>query len=339
VFVTATIGQAEGARRVKTERPAKREHRRVVLFVLGPQRSGTSAITRVLSLAGGSLPAGMLGADAGNPRGYWEPRKAIAINETILFRHDTAWFDPSLRSMDVDALDAKDKAACIGQIEHYLRKLPDAPVLVIKEPRITTMSNLWFEAARRAGFEVAVVIAVRHPLEVISSVATTWSVSRELSGALWLKYSLLAERDTRGLPRVFVDYAEFLDDWRRGIERIAAALNINLDVQRDAEIEEFLTTDLRHQRHSGCVNGLVGAEWISTVHDVLCQAAHDEPLNGAALDCIYESYRGSEHDLRSAFEDFRAISRRALYRFLRPSIAMPMMELVAMAHRRRGTWA
>jgi hypothetical protein len=333
VFVTATVGQVKGARQ------AKSAHRRVVLFVLGPQRSGTSAITRVLSLSGGALPSGMLGADAGNPRGYWEPRKAIAINETILYHHDTAWFDPSLRSMDDDALDATDKAACIGQIERYLKKLPDAPVLVIKEPRITTMSKLWFEAARRAGFEVAVVIAVRHPLEVISSVATTWNVSRELSGALWLKYSLLAERDTRGMPRVFVDYADFLDDWRRGVKRIATTLDIDLDAQRDAEVDEFLTTDLRHQRHSGCVQGQVGADWISTVHQVVCQAAHDEPLNGAVLDCIYESYRAREHELRPAFDDFRAISKRALYRFLRPSIAMPMMELVAMAHRRRGTWA
>lgn len=195
--MTGTVGRAKGA------------NRRVVLFVLGPQRSGTSAITRVRSLSGGALPAGMLGADPGNPRGYWEPRKAIAINETILHRHRTAWFDPSLRVMDDDTLDTRAKAACIRSIEAYLKKMPDAPVLVIKEPRITTLSYLWFEAARRAGFDVAAVIALRHPMEVIFSVAATWQVLRELSGALWVKYSLLAERYTRGIPRVFVDYADF----------------------------------------------------------------------------------------------------------------------------------
>nr|BBX77305.1 hypothetical protein MFLOJ_10920 [Mycobacterium florentinum] len=333
MFVTATVGRA------KNSRQAKSTQRRVVLFVLGPQRSGTSAITRVLSLSGGALPAGMLGADAGNPRGYWEPRKAIAINETILYRHATAWFDPSLRSMDDDALDAREKAACIGQIEDYLTKLPQAPLLVIKEPRITTLSPLWFEAARRAGFEVAAVIAVRHPMEVVASVAATWQVSRQLSAALWLKYSLLAERYTRGLPRVFVDYADFVDNWRREVKRIATTLDIDLNTQQEDAIEEFLTPDLRRQRHSGCVQGLGGADWISTVHATLCEAAHDEPLDGAALDRIFEWYRASEHELRSAFADFRALSKRALYRFLRPSIAMPMMELVALAHRRRGTWA
>lgn len=328
--MTATVGRANRARK------ARSAHRRVALFVLGPQRSGTSAITRVLSLSGAALPAGMLGADGGNPRGYWEPRKAIAINETILYRHKTAWFDPALRSMD---LDVKEKAAAIRQIEGYLGGLPKAPVLVIKEPRITTLSPLWFEAARRAGFEVAAVIAVRHPMEVISSVAATWQFSRELSGALWLKYSLLAERYTRGVPRVFVDYADFLDDWPREIKRIATTLDLELNTRQQDAIEEFLTPDLRRQRHSGCVQGLGGADWISTVHDTLCEAAHDEPLDGSALDRIFESFRAREHELRSAFEDFRTLSKKPLYRILRPSIAMPMMELVAMAHRRRGTWA
>lgn len=317
---------------------AKSRRRTVLLFVLGPQRSGTSAITRVLSLCGGLLPVGMLGADAGNPRGYWEPRKAIAINEGILYRHQSAWFDPTLHSMD-DALGVREKAACVDQIQDYLTRLPDAPLLVIKEPRITTLSHLWFEAARRAGFDVAAVIAVRHPLEVVSSAAATWQVSRELSGALWLKYSLLAERYTRGLPRVFVDYADFLDDWPREIKRIATTLDIDLNTQQDDAVEQFLTPDLRRQRRSGSVHGFVGADWISAVYSALRQAAHDEPPNEAALDCIFESYRASDDELRTAFKDFSSLSKKILFRFLRPSIAMPMMELVAIAYRRRGTWA
>ncbi|KDO98123.1 hypothetical protein MAV3388_14255 [Mycobacterium avium subsp. hominissuis 3388] len=67
------------------------------MFVLGMARSGTSALTRVLSLCGSTLPAGMCGADGNNPRGYWEPRTAIMLNETILRRHDSNWYDPTLR--------------------------------------------------------------------------------------------------------------------------------------------------------------------------------------------------------------------------------------------------
>jgi len=71
--------------------------RPVALFVLGMGRSGTSALTRVLSLCGAKLPAGMMGADNGNQRGYWEPRAALLLNRAILERHGSAWWDPSLR--------------------------------------------------------------------------------------------------------------------------------------------------------------------------------------------------------------------------------------------------
>ena len=112
---------------------------------------------------------------------------------------------------------------------------------------------MWFEAARLAGLDVAAVIAVRHPQEVIASLAASSPVSPELASALWLKYSLLAERHTRGLPRVFVDYANLLDDWRREMKRISAALAIDLNTRDEGAIEEFLTPDLRRQRHRGPV--------------------------------------------------------------------------------------
>src|ERR1700753_3260886 len=69
----------------------------VALFVLGFGRSGTSALTRVLSLWGAALPIALLGATSENPRGYWEPRAAIHLNETILRRHGGSAYDLALR--------------------------------------------------------------------------------------------------------------------------------------------------------------------------------------------------------------------------------------------------
>src|SRR6201997_4741292 len=125
--------------------------RPVVLFVLGMTRSGTSALTRVLSLCGATLPAGMWGADSVNPRGSWEPRKAVRLNEAILQRHGSAMYDPTLRLQEEGTLDAKEKAACIAKIGAFLTRLPAAPLVVIKDPRITLLSCMWFDAAHLAG--------------------------------------------------------------------------------------------------------------------------------------------------------------------------------------------
>lgn len=312
--------------------------RPVLLFVLGAPRSGTSAITRVLSLCGATLPTGMAGADRNNQRGYWEPRAALNLNNTILRSHGSAVFDMSLRLQEDGGFDAEQKAACITKIRAFLSTLPPAPLVVIKDPRITLLSGLWFEAARLAGFDVATVIAVRPPQEVIASGEAALLVSMpELVSALWLKSNLLAERDTRGLPRVFVGYANLLDDWRREIKRISKALRIDLDNRDEVAIEEFLTPDLHRQQHTGPVTEPFGTDWISVVYESLHAAARDEPWDQAALDRVYEQYRASEQGFRTAFENCQRLHK--LNRFVPPGFMKLRNGVVAMANRRRGTWA
>jgi hypothetical protein len=311
--------------------------RPVVLFVLGIPRSGTAALTRVLSLCGATLPAGMRGADRGNPRGYWEPRKATYLNDAILRRHGSTMYDPTLRLQEEGRFDAEEKAACIAEIGAFLTTLPAAPLVVIKDPQITLLSGVWFEAARLAGFDPVAVIAVRHPQEVMASFAVYVRASPEFWSALWLKYTLVAERDTRGLPRVFVEYPNLLDDWRREVKRISAALAIDLDTRDEGAIEEFLEQDLRHQRHGGPVTALFGTDWMSSVYEELRAAARDEPWDGSALDRVFEAYRASEHGFRMVFEDFHRFHKPNW--LARPSITKLVYEVLAMAHRRRGTWA
>lgn len=310
--------------------------RPVALFVLGMHRSGTAALTRVLSLCGGSLPAGLAGANAANPRGFWEPRKAIYLNESILHRYRSNWADPSLRLQEEGAFDAEDREAHVAEIRGYLTTLPSAPLVIIKEPRISLLSELWFEAARAAGFDPVAVTAMRHPQEVIGSLATRDGASPELASALWLKYTLLAERDTRGVPRIFLDYANLLDDWRREVTRIATALAIDLSSRDDEAVDAFLKPDLRRERHSGPIAEFFGAAWVSAVYEALCAAARDEPWEESVLDRVFQAYAAAEHGFRIAFDDFHDRFTGVLSR---PAVQKVIGEVVAMAHRRSGTWA
>lgn len=319
------------------------QNRRTALFVLGFGRSGTSALTRVLSLCGAALPPGLLGATADNPRGYWEPRAAIYLNETILRRHGSSGYDLSLRAQEAGAFAVDHNAAGVAEIRDYLAALPAAPLVVIKEPKMTALSGMWFEAARLAGFDVVTVIAVRNPQEVIGSLAKRAGRqnyvkdSPELTCAWWLKYTLLAEKDTRGMPRVFVEYANLLEDWRREVKRISVALGTELNTRNEAAVDEFLTTDLRHHRNLGAVTEPFGSDWISAVYEALSAAARDEPWDQAALDRVYREYLAGERGFRTAFEDVDRY--RKLNRLMPPSLVKLSLGALALAHRRRGTWA
>lgn len=329
----------QGTPATESRVPATAAVRPVALFVLGMGRSGTSALTRVLSLCGVRLPVGMMGADKHNPLGYWEPRDAILLNEKILRRHDSNWYDPTLRLEAEGAFDAGEKAACIAEIEGYLRKLPAAPVVVLKDMRITSLSDVWFEASRRAGFDIAVVIAVRHPQEVIPSCAAYVHTSPELSSALWLKYNLLAERRTRGLPRVFVEYTNLLEDWRREVKRISVALDLDLHAEDDGAIEEFLSPSLRRNCECGPVADRFGADWMSKVYETMHAAAQDDPWDARELDRVYEAYRVSEQDFRTALDDFRTQTNSVIRWIFRPALAKRIHQVIAMAHGRKGPWA
>jgi len=320
-----------------------RETRPVALFVLGLGRSGTSALTRVLSLSGAALPAGLLGATVENARGYWEPRAAIHLNHSILRRRGSSGYDLSLRMPPERAFDEHERAAWVEKIRKYLTGLPTAPVVVIKEPKTTVLCEMWFEAARLAGFDPVAVIAVRHPAEVIASLDKRASrqnyvrASPALTSAGWLKNTLLAERDTRGFPRAFVDYANLLENWRREVKRVATTLEIDLHSPDERAIDDFLESDLRHHRRSGPVPEPFGTDWIGTVYAAMSAAARDEPWDALELDRVFESYQASEEGFRTAFDGYRRY--RNMNRFLHPSLVKLGLGALALAHRRRGTWA
>lgn len=287
---------------------ARNGGRPTVLFVLGMPRSGTSALTRVLSLCGGALPGKLEVADSRNPRGYWEPRETHHLNGRMLRSHYSTDADPSLRLQEEGAFDVEKKTAFIDEIKAFLVTLPYSPVVVIKDLYITTLAEMWFDAARQAGFDVVAVIALRHPREVIASVAASRRVSSELPDALptamWLKYTLLAEKKTRGIRRVFVDYANLLENWRREVARISTALKIDLDNRDEYAIDQFLTKDLHRNRDSGPVTEPFGTDWVSTVYNATQSAARDESWEESALNRVYEMYRASEYAFRTAFKDF-----------------------------------
>jgi hypothetical protein len=323
--------------------PSATPVRPVILFVLGFGRSGTSALTRVLSLCGASLPPGLLGATRDNSRGYWEPRAVIHLNQEILCSKGTSAYDPTLRTQEEGAFATEVNAAYVDKIRAYLATLPSAPLTIIKEPKMTAFCALWFEAARLAGFDVATVVAVRHPQEIVDSLSKRASRqnyvrdSPELTMAWWLKYSLLAERDTRGVPRVFVDYDNLLEDWRREVKRVSVALGVDLDTSDEDTVDEFLTTDLHHHRHFGSPPEPFGTDWVSAVYTALGAAARDEPWDEAELDRVYEGYRASERGFRMAFTDFRR------YRNMNWFMPAPVVKLglaaLALVHRRGKTWA
>jgi hypothetical protein len=290
---------------------------RQVIFILGVARSGTSALARVLSLCGCTLPEGLKQGNQGNPRGYWESLEVEKLINEFFLAHGTNYTDPTLCLQEESSFTQQETEEYIGKIRDFLSRCPQSSQLLIKDPRIAALFDFWLRAAQAEGFRAKVIVAVRHPMEVAASLGewaarATLPATLELRQAMWLKYSLLSERCTRQLPRVFTEYSSLLEDWRLQVARIARALELDLTTDAVAEVDAFLTPDLHRQRCEGPITETFGYPWVSDTYTLLTEAAQDRALDVARLDEIFRAYRACERAFRVSLDDWRRrLSARA----------------------------
>ncbi|MFI4965434.1 MAG: sulfotransferase family protein [Caulobacterales bacterium] len=260
---------------------------RTAYLVLGMHRSGTSAVTQVLALAGASLPQNLMGGDEHNTRGYFEPWKVATFDDERLRAGGTAWDD--IFAFPYQPLPAKaergwlDRARALFEDEYGEVRHP-----LLKDPRVTVLMPLWRTVLAELEVGARCVIPVRHPLAVAGSLARRNGFAPEKSVLVWAAYMLAAEAYTRDLPRAFVSYDGLLGDWRAEVARIEAAHAAPLPDMTEAAaqaISRFLTPDLRHNDAEG---GLKALGWAGALAGQVLdwfQAAATGPAPGpAALD-------------------------------------------------------
>jgi hypothetical protein len=262
-------------------------------------------------MAGCALPASLYGADAGNPTGYWEPKEALRLNSEFLRDHLSALGDPRLTVGDRFAASHEDLESFVEKVSCFLRNVFRGRVLVVKDPQITELVELWLLAARRVGLEPVIVIAIRNPNEFIQSATSRVSAlgigsSEGWMAAFWLKYNLLAERRTRDLRRVVVDYANFVTDWRAELRRLSSCLELQLAEYDEAEIEKFVSRDLYRARNAGPIIDPFCMPWLETTYAVLSRAAAGYEIEEAVLDRVFKEYESCERTFRTAFLQFDA---------------------------------
>jgi hypothetical protein len=221
---------------------------RTCIMALGMHRSGTSALTRVISLLGATTPTRLIGADANNESGYWEPALLNALHDEMLAEAGSRWddwraFDPAtLEGTRLDQFKERIKTLIL---EDY----GSAPLFVLKEPRICRFVPLYQDILTEIGISPCYVLPHRNPLAVIASLAKRDGMTMGFASLLWLRHVLDAEAATRAKPRLFLSYEAFLEDWRTDVDRMAKALNLKWPrgiEEASAEIESYLSRDLQH---------------------------------------------------------------------------------------------
>src|SRR4051812_17161745 len=266
---------------------------RRALVVLGMHRSGTSAFARVYNLLGAELPRTLLSPDdfAGNPLGFWEPLEIVRLHDELLDAVGRTWHDFS--PLPASWFSSELVRSYEPRLAEVVREeYGDAPLFVVKDPRISRLVPLWRAVLDRAGATPAFAIVLRNPLEVAASLKERDTFGPTKSLLLWLRYVLDAERATRGQPRTIVAYEDLLQDWRAVVGRTATELGLAWPRHSHGSalvIDRFLSQAHRHHAFTGSDLEARAdvARWVKDVYGALLQLARD-PRAGVApvLDAV-----------------------------------------------------
>lgn len=221
-------------------------HNKAVI-VLGMHRSGTSAVSGIFHLAGFDLGKSVMGGNECNTKGFFENYRIMLFNEDLLLKlnvnwHSTTvvqyeWWKAASREESVRKL----KALILEEFE------ADAPLL-IKDPRICILLPVFLQAFTELGIEPFFVLVYRSPAEIAESLKKRDGFSLEKGFRIWLDHMLMAERHSRGYPRMFINYADVLSDPISPLQNLLHAFLPELAPERgiSEKIRQFVEPGLRH---------------------------------------------------------------------------------------------
>lgn len=193
-------------------------HRRTLLIVFGPFRSGTSLTSALLDAMGAEFgPSAAMSPqpDRFNPTGYFQRRDVVALNDTLLALsgHDYFTATPCAAVQGVSGINQQTERANLDWMH-------DTEIAALKDPRFCFTWPLWELGQFAEGTRIR-LIRVKRDLNAIASSAakhrfvsqycsTSLDKALEMSRAMDASAEKVCEESL--LPSYTVDYDRLIAD-------------------------------------------------------------------------------------------------------------------------------
>jgi len=217
------------------------------IFTIGMHRSGTSCATRLLNLMGIYFaPEGSsLGHNWDNPKGFWERRDIVDLNEKLLASIDCQW--DQVNRFSLDKIPEKDLAIFSKKAKRLILEMDAHRPWVIKDPRMCLFYPLWKPLT-----EVPIVVRVnRDPLEIAQSLSTRNNIPIPVGLALWESYISHSLSELSFEEDIFLDYNALMlhpfDSTESLYKSLISKGVTGIKMPSRFEIEAFIEKGLYHE--------------------------------------------------------------------------------------------
>ena len=192
-----------------------------IMLLLGMHRSGTSLLGNVIDKLGADLGISLMPAGSDNMTGFYENWRIVALHDKFMARFAMAWDRPGL--LPYNWLDSEGVAADIDELGRIAESefAFDRPIAV-KDPRLAIVHPLWTALAERLESQLRHIVILRHPEEVVLSLARRNRMSLDWAGKLYCDYNLRIRDCVLGDERTFwLTYDQLVSDPATVVVRLA----------------------------------------------------------------------------------------------------------------------
>lgn len=215
------------------------------ILVLGPGRSGTSALTRIINLLGPSvcIPEDRMGPSPANRKGFWESVTVMIANELLLQLGGGNWrcLPPT------ESIGARVSEAVLTTLEEVFRMLHPFDEWLCKDPRFSITMPTWRKAL---GCDPVAVIAVRDPRQVATSYGRSFPTGPVDEAAVWERSLRSALVHAAGQPTIVAQFDRLLrgtETWcNETVDFLRRHGFTDVGPPHQAELDDFLDGDLFH---------------------------------------------------------------------------------------------
>ncbi|MEM3486339.1 MAG: glycosyltransferase, partial [Candidatus Methanomethyliaceae archaeon] len=220
------------------------------ICVLGMHRSGTSAVTKFISLLGAYIgePSVLMPADGENSEGYWEHRAVVDFHERLLDFLGRSWHDTQplpdrwWKDTGINGFKAE-------LVELLCSQFSNCELWAWKDPRTCLFLPLWQDVLDQLGVDVSYFICLRNPLDVAASLQRRDGFSHLKSLLLWEYYNLSALYWSGGSKRIIASYDRLMAlgaCYAKEIVWELSAISLSDTSTLDKALEQAFKPNLRH---------------------------------------------------------------------------------------------
>ncbi|MCQ8849378.1 hypothetical protein NQT74_12345 [Alteromonas stellipolaris] len=216
------------------------------IVVIGMHRSGTSAVSGLLSELGVFMGSSLFAPQKGvNEKGFFENSLLVDLNDRLLDEQLLSWDHPLALCINPDVADSL--AGYKAQAQHLLDKdYANITLWGMKDPRTTLLLPFWREVLDSKGIKINFVLMLRSPMEVHGSLKKRDGFSINKSMHLWLNYTLSGYIGAKGLNPFILKYQDLLntpDDSARKIFE-----HFEISTGQNTPKQSFIDKKLKNQK-------------------------------------------------------------------------------------------